>query len=331
MAMPSITKTWTISAANRITWVSVANSVNTYIFGIKAFLKANGYTVKGSSNGTTAAMDGVDRWTSVADASTRGASAAAAQSWIVLQDSNPIDILLTNQGGVGGASSKCGYSPSQSFVLAGTATFQPTATDQVIPNQGFSVSNTSLDMIWNGWVDSTKKLFRFNMASNGQWNGSTWGIELVDSTVVGPPAVFSPAVWNFSTSSNAVPNGSQVGQARPVVASVPPSINTASVCYFGMEWFGLSSTAFTAVQPELQGGNGYPIFPLSVALQSVTDGLGHPVGFQGKLGRLFDWWAGRSNSTPGDTYASKTFIAVDGVQGTAGGVWPWNGSTPVVT
>jgi hypothetical protein len=333
VALPSITKTWTISSNNRITWVSTQNSTNYYLFGMKAFLKANGYTVKGSSNGTTAAMDGVDRWTTVADASTRGSDSVHAQSWIVLQDSNPIDILLTNQGGVGSGTAVAGYSPTQSFVLAGTATFQPTATDQVIPTGSISVSNTTLDMIWNGWVDSTKKLCRFNMASNGGWNGRHWGIELVDSVVVGPPAVFSPAVWIFGVSSNVIPNGSSCGNARCFVASVPPNTNTAALCFFGMEWFGLSSQAFTTVQPELQGGTGYPVFPLSIAMQSASDGLGHFVGFNGKLARLFDWWAGRSNAAYGDTYGSKTFIAIDGVQGafTAGGMWPWDGSTPVMT
>jgi len=333
MALPVIQKTWTISSGNRITWVSTANSVNTYLFGMKNFLKANGYTIKGSSNGTTGAMDGVDRWTTVADASTRGAGSGNAQSWVVLTDGNPVDILLANQGGVGGNTAVGGMSAGGLFVAAGTPTFQPTATDQFIPTTSITVANTTLDMIWNGWVDSTKKLCRFNMASNGAWNGRTWGVELVDSAISGSTNIFSPAVWIFSTSSNAIPNGTSCGNARVLSGHLNNNCNTTALCFFTHEWYGLNSQAFTTIQPPLQGGAGYLMWQLGIAMQANGDGLGHIGNFNGKLGRLFDWWAARSDAPYGSTYGSQTFIAIDGVYGafTAGGAWPWNSTTPVMT
>jgi len=339
MTTPVKQKTWTITSNNRITFVSVADTLAKYLFGMKNFLVANGYTVKGSSNGTTAAMDGVDRWVTSADAQTHATSATAAQSWIVLQDSNPVDICIANFNSVDVSQACAGVSQSQSYVLAGTPTFKPTAVDEFGGGAGGSIGNfgvgsaVSGDRIWNGWVDSTKKLFRSNVFSGSTFVGKHWGVELIDTRVAAGPIAFSPAVWLISTSSNAIPNGTNGGWTRVLAASIHTGNATTNQVYFVVEWFGLSAAAFTTVQPELQGSDGYPAFPLGVALNSNGDGLGHFVGGNGKLGMLYDWWTGKTNAVPGDTYASKTFIAVDGViggVGNFGGVWPWDGSTPVI-
>jgi len=93
MALPTLVKTWTHSVNNRITFVSLNDTTARLLFGIKNFLVATmGYTVKYTCNGVTgptSAADNTDRWISFSNASTRGTSAATAQSFAVLTDSNP--------------------------------------------------------------------------------------------------------------------------------------------------------------------------------------------------------------------------------------------------
>lgn len=334
MALPTVVKTWTISANNRIPFVTLNDTMSKYLFQLKEFLKTNGYTVKGSSNGTTASpastliTDGVDRWVTAANVTTRGTVTGAAQSWIVLTDGNSNDILLTFFGGTDDIM-RVAYSVGQLWTTQATGTFQPTAADSTIVTTGISMIGGSAiltDRIWFGWVDSTRKLCRFTVASGGIWAGATWAVELFSSEISTPGAVASN-IWGatFSATAVAILNGSVAGIVRSIVASnvLVPSNNQV---FFSMEWTGLSSNWGT-IKPELQGSPGYPIFQLGIAHQAA--------GANGKLGMLFDWWQGRTDVAPGVTYGNNQFIAIGGVNGNgavSAGMWPWDGATtPVLT
>jgi hypothetical protein len=332
MAAPTLTKTWTITMNNRITFVSIADTVARYLFGMKAFLKTAGYTVKGSCDGTTGAMDAVDRWATSANAQTHATAVTTAMSWVVLTDANGVDIMIANWNATSTDQAYLAMSPSGVMAVGSPANSQPTATDFVGGATGLGslgVGNIATnDRVWNGWVDSTNKMFRSNIARQGVWVGFHWGVELVQSDVQsGGPVVFSPTVWLFSTNTNAIPNGSRGGFARPIVASSPPGNGTQNQCYFALEWFGLVAAQFSSVQVPLQGATGYPAIPLGIGMQVSGS-------YNGRLATLFDWWMGRDTAAGGDTYASKQFLATDGVIGSSGGggVWPWDGATtPVVT
>lgn len=317
--LPIPKKSWLISPNNRITWVSLNSVMSQYLFGVKEFLKTNGYLVKGSSNGTTGAMDNVDRWVTAANVTTRGAAAGNAQSWIVLEDANGVWILITYQGATDDIA-RLSYSPGQLFLAAGTPQNQPTAADEVVFHSAASLIGTNtVDRVWQGWVDTRSQLCRFAMAASGTFVGRPWGVERMFSLVNthGAAASFTPPVWGFSLvlTTASLTTGAAVGVARPSVGGIGTNAGVA----LGTEYLVNSSTIFGAIKPELQGAIGYPIFPLSVAVNTSPA--------RGKLGNLFDWWQGRtSGAIDGDIYGDLQFLCLSGLHGNNTGtcLWPWD-------
>lgn len=292
-----------------------------YLYGVKQFLVAHGYTVVGSSDGTTGALDGVDRWASPTNI-VRGGNASVAQSWIILKDANNVEIMLDYQG-PGDDSARLSFSPSAAFVLAGTPTFQPTATDECVTWNNSTIVDgaTSLDRIWNGWVDSTSKSCRFMMFRNNICVGAVYGFEAMNHRVQSP-STFVPASfgWSWPATSSIINNGTQIGFCRLTSGGVP----VFGTLFFTMEWWGVTSTLFTGTNNELQGVSGYPILYLGLA---TTVSLG-----QGKIGMFDDMYQGRTNGTDGDTYGTLQWVGVGGMNNLHSGssLWPWDGvSTPV--
>lgn len=329
MALPTVQRTWTITPNNAITYVSLNDTMARFLFGVKQFLVANGYTVQGSSDGTTGAMDATDRWITFSNVTTRGGTAATPQSWIVLRDGNGVDILITYQGSAD-HTARVSFSPGQLYVAAGTPTHQPTATDeQLLSNSPFNmIGAETTNRRWNGWVDSVSKSCRFMMFSATSVVGHAWGVEEVDPASFGSGVSWTPPVWGFAigNAANALPNGTSVGLAKVVVGSIMASGNWIQL---GAENIGGSSTMynwFGTVQPGLQGGAGYPIWPLIIGSNTA--------GRVGKLGKLYDWWIGRTGVAPGDTYGTLQFIHVNcafGSFSTPAGIWPWDGTTTPLT
>lgn len=327
MSLPTVFKTWVISPNNRIAFVSLIDTMGKYLFGVKAFLKTNGYTVKGSCDGTTGSMDSTDRWASGANVATRATIAGAAQSWVVLTDGNGCDILLTYQGASDDIA-RISFSPGGLMVAAGTPAQQPTATDEQVIASATSLilATASADRLWNGWVSSDRKNCRFAIARSAAWVGITWGVEAVQSTVV--TAVFNPPVWGFAfTPANLAGTlaglyGGYVASTRGGLAkTVVSSVAFSCQCYIGSEMYNATPTTFGNTKTELQGAVGYPMFPLAIGSNTA--------GASGKVGNLLDWWLGRTATADADVYGALQFIVV----GTAGGVvWPWDGITsPVLT
>jgi hypothetical protein len=330
LGLPAKQKTWTITPNNRIAFVSLNDTMSKYLFGVKAFLKAHGYTVAGSSNGSTGgtagAPDGVDRWTTSANATTRGAAAGNAQSWVILTDGSGVQILITYQGGSDDIA-RLSFSPTAAFSVAATTQNQPTAADeQVFSTLTLINSTANLDRNWFGWVDSQSKLCRFGIARNQVFVGQMWGVDLVSSVVTGTGTTWSPAVWGFAlpavtdTFSSA---SFTTGKARPTVSSSPVSVN----CLWAVEQFGGAGThiAITNSKAEFQGAIGFPVIPIGIGSSTASA--------QGKLGNLFDMWSGRGNTggADGDTYGNKAFIGVAGFRGNTGSLlWPWDGATTPV-
>lgn len=338
MALPTLTKTWTISPCNRIAYVSLLDTLQKYFFGIKNFLKANGYTVKGSSGagaGGGAAMDGVDRWVTSANVTPRGATTTTAQAWIVLTSSGSgVDILLAYQGATDDAA-LVALSTGGSYVLAGTATHQPTATDAQTVIGATSIISTGVgDRLWSGWVSTDAKSCRFALARAGVWlgyfNGAPpWGVEHYTSVMIAPvnglPAANPTAGFNYTAA--AVSTGNDAGTARVRVANA----DFTTTMQWGAEYLfttaSLALIGFGAEKPELQGSLGYPLVPLTL--------YGTTAGARGRIGDAIDVWMGRtSGDSPGDTYGTRTFIVMPGGDGLTTGTglaWPWDGSVPVMT
>lgn len=320
MPLPLVTKTWSVSANNRVPFVSLNNTMAKLLFGVKAFLKAQGYTVAGSSNGTTGAMDGVDRWSTFSDAATRGATTVAAQSWIVLVDGNGVQILLAYVGASDDLA-RLAFSAGALYVAAGTPTFSPTATDETAYSTANSLINalTTGDRIWNCFVDSTRRLFRVAVLRQDNLTAHMWGVERVNSVITASNVVWTQPVWGFAVTPGAQLFNVAVGSTRVVISSNPVTVTMT----FGIEAFG-SASLFGTAQPEAQGGqaNGYPIFTISIGSSTASA--------RGKYGNLIDWWMGRTTGAQdGDTYGNLQLIGYAGFSAVNTGnvLWPWDGAT----
>ena len=333
--LPTVIQTWSFSTNNRISYVSLNDTMARFLFGLKNFLVATmGYTVKYTCDGTTGPTSGsdhTDRWASFANCTTRGTAAGNAQSFAVLTDGQGADILLAYQGN---ADSRCkvAWSNGAHYTPAGTANQQPTATDEtpILSNaQDVIGTATSGDRIWHAMARGDKQGFRVFIYSAGAlvyW----FSIESVQSAVLvsfawSPPVVgfastnATPAVSSgasfagnghvLSWGSAAVGNGAWIrisGQNLPV--------NGGGEVFASFLTSGGWSNPFSTYNPELQAGA--IIVGLNLASQTAS--------LQGHVGDRMDMWFPYTNTyNQGDMYGNFQFCFL----GTA--LHPWNGQ-PVV-
>jgi hypothetical protein len=343
MGLPAKQKTWTITANNRSTFVTVESVCKDVLFGIKQHLKTmTGVTVKGSSDGTTAAMDGVDRWTTAAAISNSVANTTTAGgSWIVLTSSVlGAEIAISHIGGASFARitfSVGGYS------LAGTPTFHPTtaANDEMFMKIGLSAVTTT----GSDFVNAAATLDRLWSCGKAT-DGSAWWFTVVRSNVlldfgfmqkvtsaIVAPATFSPNTIGFDSVSSGNPlltqtlmyNFAAAGANLGPVARANNGIGGGNVslnqCTFAIEGFSNTNPATITDKylfaPELQGG-GFLMATIGAHSFAGTT--------RGKLGNVIDIWAALQTATLGDTYpndATRQFLALGGL---AGITLPWDGS-----
>lgn len=342
---PPKQKTWTISYNNAITGATLNEMMGNYLFALASFFLANGYTCKGSSDGATAAMDGVNRWAAATDADTRGANTTSANSWLVMTDGNGCDILLSYVGSTDDIA-YIAFSPGGLYVVAGTATHTPTATDQLglSPSSNTVINATAAATQRNlfMWVDSEAKLMRVLLIMNGAAAspcGLVWGVELADFYLQDKTP--TPAVWGFRYAASAglfnlgpgttsgfignystTPGALQGGQCR--INGQQVDVN-GGVLEFEAAAAGGFALPWSNTQTPLQGAAGYPIWgPLRIGSRTAQQ--------IGMVAQLYDWWTCRYNnlntSLAGDTYDNLNFMAV----GLGGGLlWPGDGATVPVT
>ena len=157
MTAIQLQKDWSINPNVRNTYTSLADMSGWYIYENHTWLKTHGWTVKFTCDGTTGpanVSDTTDRLLSKADADTRGANAAAAQSYSVLQNPDGVQLMFAFQGATDDVI-RISYSPGGLFtVVGGGSAVQPTASDEVVFCQGNSVVNagTSLDRVMTIWA-----------------------------------------------------------------------------------------------------------------------------------------------------------------------------------
>lgn len=323
MALPTKVKTWVIDPCNRDTNATLLEAVGDAMLAIKnSILTMSGVTVKGSCNGVTGAMDGVDRWTTSANVQTRFNGTAGAQSWIVLDLGNMsgVELLLTYN-----AASQQGFSfyfsPGGNYVVAGTSTHKPTATDEVTisaQNAIMSSSGTN-DRLWTTWFANDGSALRFAIAEAGVWT-MFLVLEAVTNRFA-TPANFSPAVVGFAI-------GTQIGHAgtlgvwgtpRPACRANPgAAVNISG--FFGTEGYGtgIAPAQLTSVA-ENQGG-GHNLYPVSMHSTTAT--------VRGPVCNFIDLYCGNTGANDGDTYPNdltRLWVQI------ADFIVPWDGSAVAMT
>ena len=320
MGLPTVTQTWTTAFNNRYVFQTLAGSMSAYMFGLKSFLKTTmGYTVKGSCNGSTGAMDGVDRWASAADASTRFNGASGSQSWFVLTDGAGVDWLLAYNSDIADWY-HIGNSSGGVYAAAGTATFQPTATDENfnIRSNGTIVGTDGEDLVWHLWGSADKKIWRAVLCKSQTFMSYIAGEKLTSALI--SPATFTTSgggtvgalnryekgadvnggiVYGFESYWNSVYSMASAGGAVCHVHSGGSDTQfkgSRGGAGIGGGLGACQSAAGFLVEnyPALQGSDGYLIFPATMG----SNGL----GFDGKLGNVIDEWFPLENVNTSPTF-----------------------------
>lgn len=157
MSAPITSKAWTISPNIRLAWPGTMSALlGWWAFQNLTKLLAGTWTMKWSCDGVTGPANAGDNTNRIANAgsfATQAAVAAAAQSYYVLQNPDGVQLLITYQGATADIA-RVSFSTQAGFVLAGTTTQQPTATDEVIINAGTSIvgTSTAADRVMSIWV-----------------------------------------------------------------------------------------------------------------------------------------------------------------------------------
>lgn len=192
----------------RIVFVSLLGTQGALISGAFTQLIAKGFTCRGSSNGVTAALDGVNRLTTAAGFAVRGANTTTAQSWGVVTDASGVQWCFAYTGSSDDIM-RISKSAVAGFVIAGTATFVPTATDEeVVVSTLSTIGNTaSGDRVFNVLVNSTATawrmfLFRANVCTGVIVSGHPYALS---ADVISPAAPLGPQTvgWFLAAPSSA--------------------------------------------------------------------------------------------------------------------------------
>ncbi len=313
MASPFLTRTWTVTPNIRQAYVSLADTVGYVLYQNKAALVAAGWTVKWTCDGTTGpASDGdnTDRWLSKTDADNRGANASAAQSFAVLQNSDGVQVLLAFQGAAD-HNARLSFSPSGSFARAGTVTFQPTATDEIVfhaPGDSLVNSGTSGDRVMTIMTSSDTRAWRFvlfrasailaycgvervsNLCANnifgttGSNNIPYVGFRFLTGTrgtSLGGPVDAWPNVAVGATGALGFAARIFTGGALRAVRLMGTNYVVGHLVGNAVTTFGRGQFASTA--PALQGGAVSPLLPMYLWGEAAAN-------LDGLAGTLVDWW-----------------------------------------
>lgn len=340
MALPTKLVAWNFQLQTLIAFTSLVQVTREIMFTVKQRLVAQGWTVKGSCNGVTGAMDAVDRWITAADAGTRFSGAAGAQSWIVLIDANGYDILFSYNAATDDVY-KVAVSFTGNYVAAGTPSHQPTSTTEQTLNTFYTTtpgtiagSSVSGQRIVSVWTRPDSKGFRVLVANLGAYR-SAWGIDFHAAVAYGAGVTVSHSAFYINTPGSITNSTNAMGASNTASNTAAQQFRTiarrldANVALEASRILELTAGAGNVaplfldgndIAAELQGGTEYKM--RRIGLQSIT------ASHRGKVCNLLDWWSGRATgSADGDTYGNREFVTIGG---TIGLVWPWDGTPSVI-
>ncbi len=319
MALPTLSKTWQHSINQAVTAQGSAIATEKRIFRtIKNLLigfASNAWTVRGSGNATTGALDAVDRWTTDADLTKN--TAGNAHSWIVLRQTGiatNFEICIDLASATANTATLV-VSPAAAFT-GGTNTARPTATDEIVI---ISASNVFSN------VDATHQIHA-QQSTDGActrisiFRGTTneCAFWLFDKPLNPPAGWTNPSVSIALNSLTAIAtvNSTLVGTAFARGRGTA-TINIA-LTGEAQNTSQLSQLADIGTVAD-DTDSAWPFFP--VGLISVT------ASNRGWKGTLADLWWSPVSVADADTFpndaANRQFVRFGGL------LFPWTGSTDV--
>lgn len=322
---PTSLKSWAAGMLvnQRITFSSLLTTLGTYVVGITNQLIAKGFTCSGSCNGTTGAMDGVNRCTTAGNFATRATIAGASQSWIVVKAANNVQTLITYQGASDDIA-RVSFSPGGLFVAAGTPANQPTATDELVVSTAVSLigATASNDRVFDVWVDSAANMWRAVIFRQSTPAGPMLTVELFDaSALVG--VTCSPAVMgsiNIPANIGTMTSRQSIYQGNASGAQCKTSGNAATQMGGGVH---VGNGSFTNDSGVLLTANGSVYATRPCSFWSIS------AGCVGHVGDRIDWYDSSDVSACGALTAGLSWVLINNsnVAATGGFLWPWDGST----
>lgn len=322
MALPTLVKTWQHSINQTVAAQgSVVATEKRLIRTIKNLLigfATNPWTVRGSGNATTGAMDAVDRWT--ADSDITKAAGGSPHSWIVLRQTGIaanfevcLDMNISSQGLMSVI-----VSPSAGFT-GGSNTARPTATDEIV-----LISAAT----WFSAVD-TQHQIHAQQSTDGQctrlqvWRGSTnqctfWLFDKPQNT---------PTGWTNPSISLAV--GATTSLAMTYGTLITAITKGRGSATFSLFWTaeGASSTLLANLADVGSVANDFdanwPVFPIGIASTQLSH--------KGRHGTITDLWWSPNGIASADTLPNNAGTRDFAVLGNL--IFPWTGdaTTPLLT
>jgi hypothetical protein len=318
MALPALTKTWQYALNN--SWGTSGSALIDHqivMRSIKNALKAfatNAWTVRGSSNGSTAGMDTTDRWSANGDLV--WAASGAAHSWIVLRQAAiagaaEVCIDLTPlENGVQGPRATIVWSASAGFT-GGSVTNRPTATDEMVLLNGVS---------WMGTTSASSSFTargHMRMSSDGQATRvlvhvanvpvSLWLFDKAQNPATGwsnPSVALALGATSGSDSVLTYAKLWAAANARARVGAITASVYFATLGHGGLGT-GQRITSAGSVSGE------WPMMPIACVSETASAVELLTGRTEGQRG-LFDVWYGSTGlGNPSDYYpsgGSKTFV-----------------------
>jgi hypothetical protein len=318
--IPQLTKNWLVTPNVREAFATLAQVSGWYMYENKQALVAAGWTLVWTSDGVTGPAgvgDTTDRWTDKTKAAIRGANATTAQSWAVLENTDGLQLKFQFTGATDDVFA-IAMSPSGLYTLAGTPTFPPTASDEVVTTNGNSIVNVtaSLDRVMSIFCTSDTRHWRVVLFRAGallNCIGVDWldthcpvgvfGDGVVDlpyityryTVLARDPAVSSGTVgaWPLLAigATGAIGAACRVftaGASRTnricgrykISGSVPGTANSSLT----------ANILATADMPSLQGSATWPL--------ELIDFVGErTANLEGPLGQAVDWWLAPYNTS----------------------------------
>lgn len=318
MPLPTLVKTWQVSKNNTVpTQVDALTQARRLMKTIKDMMVgfgSNAPTVGGSSNGTTAGMDDVDRWSS--DASLVWNNNGSAHSWIVFKfpQINPNFQVCVDLNSTATWFATWVVSWNDGFT-GGSTTARPTATDEfVFINTTDWYSNVLSQYQVHGWLSTDGQAFRMCVWRSA--NATTfWLFEKPRNPRTGwsNPAIAMMRLsdMSFNTFYQSLSSGNFRARVGSTTAIMTVSAEaTAS----GL----LANTAPTSTQTN-DIDNAWDFYPLGLVSDTVAA--------KGRHGMLHDMWFAPNNLGNADTAptnaSDRQFVKL-------GALWlPWDpgGST----
>ncbi len=309
-APPAYAKTWKqlltagVPGQRLAFTATVLDSSQQFAFRLKDYL-VNGnattkYTVKWTCTGVTGptnAADSTDRITSSATWITRATVAAAAQAFWVLTGQFGEQIMLCFQGASDDIM-RISFSPGGLFVLAGTTTNQPTATDEQVILSATSIvgSTASADRVLQCWMRDDGKGFRAAVYRSSVLTCPIFWIEEFTpgwATGANISVSVTPAIYGGAIATVSLIAGVIVGAFSANGSSTPGLLMRTTVsgagfnaqCSFCAE-NGATSNALVAISgqtvtQEAQGGTFAP-YPLGIITTTA--------GTKGRWGNVIDMY-----------------------------------------